>query len=357
MVAKLANNASSTLAGSINSSVTSLSVASGDAAKFPALGAGEWFPLTVVDTAGNMEIMKVTARTGAALTVVRGQEGTTAKSFPAGSKCDLRLTAAAQIDHEHAIAAIVGLVAALAAKADDTEITDLYAALGLKADATAVALALAGKASLLSDGVSDNSFDDTSELAFVDGTTQKRGTLLGLISSIFKSTRAIANGVFLSASFAWENATGFRRTHSIVGHTANRNTNWPNRDIDFETLGVTQSSGQLTVTAGGLLQFTHTLGAAPKQITVDLVCTGAEHGWAVGDVVKDVGYSPVVSGSTSTNPNGPIAYVDAASNPNTVANVRWGSFASAILTYANKTTGAAANLTYANWKAIINVSL
>lgn len=95
MVAKLANNASSTLAGSINTSVTSVSIASGDASKFPTLAAGQWFPLTVVDNAGNMEIMKVTARSGATLTVERGQEGTTAKAFATGSKCDLRLTAAA----------------------------------------------------------------------------------------------------------------------------------------------------------------------------------------------------------------------------------------------------------------------
>ncbi len=97
MVAKLANNASSTLASAINSSVTTVSIASGDASRFPALAAGEWFPLTVVDTSGNIEVMRVTARSGATLTVVRGQEGTTARAFAAGSKCDLRLTAAAAV--------------------------------------------------------------------------------------------------------------------------------------------------------------------------------------------------------------------------------------------------------------------
>lgn len=97
MVAKLANNASSTLASAINNSVTTVSIASGDASKFPALAAGEWFPLTVVDASGNIEVMRVTARSSATLTVVRGQEGTTARAFAAGSKCDLRLTAAAAV--------------------------------------------------------------------------------------------------------------------------------------------------------------------------------------------------------------------------------------------------------------------
>lgn len=95
MPVKLTNLATSTLAGAINTSVTSLAISSGDADKFPTLAAGEWFPLVVVDNAGNREIMRVTARSGATLTVVRGQEGTTGLSFANGSRCELRVTAAA----------------------------------------------------------------------------------------------------------------------------------------------------------------------------------------------------------------------------------------------------------------------
>lgn len=94
MAVKISNNASSTLAGSILATSTSFSVAGDDAGKFPALAAGDWFPLTIVDSAGNMEIVRVTARSGAALTVVRGQEGTTAKAFTIGARCELRMTAA-----------------------------------------------------------------------------------------------------------------------------------------------------------------------------------------------------------------------------------------------------------------------
>lgn len=91
---KLANNAVSTLAGAIAIGATALSVQAADAGKFPALAAGDWFPLTIVDAAGNLEIVRVTARNGATLTVTRAQEGTTAKAFAAGARCDVRLTQA-----------------------------------------------------------------------------------------------------------------------------------------------------------------------------------------------------------------------------------------------------------------------
>ncbi|UXS01091.1 hypothetical protein [Agrobacterium tumefaciens] len=95
MVVKLANNAISTLAASITDAVSSLSVQGADAGKFPPLDAGDWHPATIIDPAGNMEIVKVTARVGAVLTIERAQEGTTAKAFAAGSRVDIRLTAGA----------------------------------------------------------------------------------------------------------------------------------------------------------------------------------------------------------------------------------------------------------------------
>ena len=92
MVLKLTNNATSTLATAISASDTAISIQPGDAGKFPSLVVGEWFPLTVVDAAGNMEIMRVTARNGSVFTVLRAQEDTTAKAFSNGSRADLRLT-------------------------------------------------------------------------------------------------------------------------------------------------------------------------------------------------------------------------------------------------------------------------
>ncbi|QTG13054.1 hypothetical protein G6M86_07280 [Agrobacterium tumefaciens] len=94
MAVKLANNAFSTLAASVTSAATSLSIQAADAGKFPVLAAGDWHPATIIDSSGNMEIVRVTARASNVLTVQRAQEATTAKAFSAGSRIDVRLTAA-----------------------------------------------------------------------------------------------------------------------------------------------------------------------------------------------------------------------------------------------------------------------
>lgn len=98
MPIKLANNASGTLATAISASDTGIALTTGDGAKFPALGAGEYFYATLVSSQGTQEIVKATARSGDSLTVVRAQEGTTAAGFAAGSRFELRVTAQSVID-------------------------------------------------------------------------------------------------------------------------------------------------------------------------------------------------------------------------------------------------------------------
>lgn len=98
MVMKFTNNATSTLASSINSSVTSLSVAIGQGALFPTLGGGDYFYCTLANVAGTVEIIKVTARTSDTFTIVRGQDGTTGAFWTAGDKVELRLVAASLND-------------------------------------------------------------------------------------------------------------------------------------------------------------------------------------------------------------------------------------------------------------------
>lgn len=88
------NNASTTLASGITASSTTLSLATGGGTLFPAITAPDFAHVTLVDSSNNIEIVKVTARSGDVLTVVRAQEGTTARSFATGSKVDLRVTAA-----------------------------------------------------------------------------------------------------------------------------------------------------------------------------------------------------------------------------------------------------------------------
>jgi hypothetical protein len=95
---KFTNNATSTLAAGINSSVTSLTVATGQGALFPALGAGDYFYCTLANAVGTIEIVKVTARSTDTFTITRAQDGTTATSWSTGDKVELRLVSASLND-------------------------------------------------------------------------------------------------------------------------------------------------------------------------------------------------------------------------------------------------------------------
>jgi hypothetical protein len=92
--AVFANNAVSTLAVAIDALATELLVQTSDAIEFPTPGAGEWFPVTLYEGV-NLEIVHCTARTGATLTIERGQEDTVAQAFGMGAQVSHRLTKAA----------------------------------------------------------------------------------------------------------------------------------------------------------------------------------------------------------------------------------------------------------------------
>lgn len=81
-----ANFAKTTLAGSISNTATSITLAAGSGALFPALTGTQYFIATLTDAATqlNHEIVKVTARSSDTLTVVRAQESTTALNWNAG---------------------------------------------------------------------------------------------------------------------------------------------------------------------------------------------------------------------------------------------------------------------------------
>jgi hypothetical protein len=95
---KLSNNAFATLAASITSSATSITLTTGQGARFPSLGAGDYFYATLVDTSNNLEIVKCTARSTDVLTVVRAQESTTARAYNTGDRIEIRITAQTFID-------------------------------------------------------------------------------------------------------------------------------------------------------------------------------------------------------------------------------------------------------------------
>ena len=94
MGVKVSNNAFGTISAGINSSATTVTLDSGQGARFPTLGGSDHFYGTLIDTNNNVEIIKVTARSTDSMTVVRAQDNTTAQAFAIGDRFELRPTAA-----------------------------------------------------------------------------------------------------------------------------------------------------------------------------------------------------------------------------------------------------------------------
>ena len=91
---KFANNASSLLAASITDIETTIQVDAGYGALFPNPGASEYFVIALENSAGDVELCKVTARATDLFTVVRGWEDTIAQAWTNGvTRVELRNTA------------------------------------------------------------------------------------------------------------------------------------------------------------------------------------------------------------------------------------------------------------------------
>lgn len=93
MAVLFTNNATALIASSITATATTIILATGNGASFPAPGAGDWFYCTLVDSSNNLEIVKVTGRATDTLTVVRGQDNTIGRVYPAGAVIEGRVVA------------------------------------------------------------------------------------------------------------------------------------------------------------------------------------------------------------------------------------------------------------------------
>ncbi len=91
------NNWTGTLMAGIGASDTELEIESASAARLTGLGSGDYYLLTLARVEGGQEVawevVKVTDRAGAMLSVERGQEGTAALPWPSGTALSLRVTA------------------------------------------------------------------------------------------------------------------------------------------------------------------------------------------------------------------------------------------------------------------------
>ncbi|PAT31879.1 hypothetical protein CLI92_09070 [Vandammella animalimorsus] len=91
MARRFFNAARAELSSNISASTTTLHLAPGGS--MPALASSDRMTAVLQDEVG-IEIVEVTASNGSALTVIRGREGTVARSFARGSVVGQRLTAA-----------------------------------------------------------------------------------------------------------------------------------------------------------------------------------------------------------------------------------------------------------------------
>lgn len=96
MGVQVKNNAFSTLFSSLTTVATTMTVASGHGARFPSasVASGNYFYVTLIKSSGVTEIVKVTDRSTDVFTIVRSQDGTTATTFTAGDRVELRPVAA-----------------------------------------------------------------------------------------------------------------------------------------------------------------------------------------------------------------------------------------------------------------------
>lgn len=95
MIYLFANNAETSLALPVGPTDTAVTLLSGTGDLFPSPGTGQGFALTLSDAATGLvnEVTLCTARVGDACTVQRAQEGTTAKTWAAGSVAENLITA------------------------------------------------------------------------------------------------------------------------------------------------------------------------------------------------------------------------------------------------------------------------
>jgi microcystin-dependent protein len=242
MAVLVKNNAYSTLASGITAIATTITVAAGTGLRFPAAGGADYFYATLIDTSNNLEIVKVTARSTDTLTVVRAQDGTTARAYSSGSRIELRITAALIQDIRDGITPGDGTVTAAKIVSDAVETTKIANdAVTLAKLAAAVQQALTPTGSLMP----------------YAGTTAPSGWLLCFGQNVSRSTYAALFAVLGTTYGAGDGSTTFAlpdlRGRVIAGQddmggtSANRLTN-QSGGLDGDTLGATGGAETHTLT-------------------------------------------------------------------------------------------------------------
>jgi len=126
------------------------------------------------------------------------------------------------------------------------------------------------------------------ELNLLDGLTAVSGADLTIITGTAGSDGDIVKwnadgdlvsyGAAVQSQATWETGTG--TTESLVSPAKVKAA------VDAVALTHFESTGQ-TITSGGTLTIAHGLGVEPKSVELVLQCTSAEHGYSIGDRVRN----------------------------------------------------------------------
>lgn len=102
------NQAWALLSTAVATTDTTITLQSGQGARFPIIagGSGNWFYVTLIDSSNNLEICQVTATSGDQFTVTRGVDGTSPRAYASGNRVELRWNAAVITDLQTEINAV-----------------------------------------------------------------------------------------------------------------------------------------------------------------------------------------------------------------------------------------------------------
>ena len=304
MPVQVSNNAATTLSAAISASDTLLLVADGSA--FPEPAALEYFYATLISTAGTLEIVKVTGRTGNQLTVERGAEGTTANGFAAGSRLELRFTAQTLLDAVSG-GSVVPELFAETVNTTNLEVTSLRAKDGTVAGSIADASGVVTLNSVvllaadINSGTVDGAVIGAATPSSITGTSVTANTSLTItgytVTSILDEDNMASNSATALATQqsikAYVDSQIGGQDLDIISDSGNFNV-----DLDAQTLTVAGGTGIATSGAGTTLTIavdstvatlTATQTLTNKTLTAPTISGGTVDGAAIGGTTPAAG--------------------------------------------------------------------
>ena len=256
MAVLVQNNAYSTLASGINNVATTITLAAGTGSRFPAITGSDYFFATLINASNQLEIVKVTARATDTLTVVRGQDSTTAIAYSTGDRVELRVTAALLAAIRDSVAPADGVVTS-AKLADGAVITSKIA----DGNVTVAKLVAAAQQSLtpVASVLPYAGTTAPTGWLFCDGAAVNR-TIYTTLFGIIGTTYGVGDG---STTFNIPDLRGRAiagRDISVLGSFADRLTT-AGAAINSQTLGANGGAQTVTLNITQIPAHTHIVSA------------------------------------------------------------------------------------------------